>query len=97
MSDQSSREFTEGMSAIEQKMRSLLDDNGGGGASLNLVWNHGKEIDFNSSSIELFAELDGREVAMKFSREQVEDAWGGVVVAGTKAVVQEGARRIRRS
>ena len=72
----------------------MLDANGGG-AEPNLVWNQGKEIGPDFSSIELIAELDGRTVDIKFSREQVEDSWDGVMDAVTKAMLQEGARHIK--
>lgn len=95
MSDQAWREFNEGLAAIERKMKSLIDTNAGA-ADANLVWNYGKEVGLDSSSIELTAELDGMTVDIKFSREQVEDSWDGVVDAVTKAMLQEGARRIKR-
>lgn len=81
------REFSEGMDAIEQKIANLIHSKASVDSLADCSWSLIPTEANIPDAIDLDVKWAGRDVRLRFNRQQVEDAWDGVTDAFTKAMI----------
>jgi hypothetical protein len=87
-------EFREGLSEIERQFSASIQSKSPGGSLPDFAWSSMPTPQNIPDVVEVDVRWQGREVRLRFTRQQVEDSWSGVSDAYAKAVVQEGVRRL---
>ena len=90
------REFSEGMSAIERAITKLIHSKVSVDSLADYSWSLIPTEASIPDAIDLDVKWTGKDVRLRFSRQQVEDAWDGVTDAFTKAMIQEAFHRLTR-